>query len=59
MEDKPVYLDPSAPVELRVRDLLKRMTLEEKLAQLQSVWPRIFGTAVIQWEKLEDLLKTG
>ncbi|MEM3079297.1 MAG: glycoside hydrolase family 3 N-terminal domain-containing protein, partial [Thermoproteota archaeon] len=59
MEDKPVYLDPSAPVELRVRDLLKRMTLEEKLSQLQSVWPRIFGTTVIPREKLEDLLKTG
>ncbi|MGB9717280.1 MAG: glycoside hydrolase family 3 N-terminal domain-containing protein [Thermoproteota archaeon] len=59
MEDKPVYLDSSAPVELRVRDLLKRMTLEEKLAQLQSVWPRVFGVAAMPREKLEDLLKTG
>ncbi|MGN5374169.1 glycoside hydrolase family 3 N-terminal domain-containing protein [Sphingomonas hankookensis] len=29
-----VYRDPRAPVDLRVRDLLGRMTLEEKVAQL-------------------------
>ncbi len=30
----PPYLDPEQPVALRVRDLLSRMTLEEKLGQL-------------------------
>lgn len=30
----PVYKDPSAPVESRVKDLLKRMTIEEKALQL-------------------------
>src|SRR5688572_3976978 len=30
----PLYKDPRAPVDLRVRDLLSRMTLEEKAAQL-------------------------
>ncbi len=30
----PLYKDPRAPVDLRVRDLLSRMTLEEKVAQL-------------------------
>ena len=30
----PVYKDPSAPIEARVKDLLGRMTLEEKIAQL-------------------------
>jgi len=34
---KPLYLDPKAPVDERVRDLLSRMTLEEKVAQLGSV----------------------
>ncbi len=29
-----LYKDPRAPVDLRVRDLLSRMTLEEKVAQL-------------------------
>ena len=30
----PVYLDPSQPIERRVADLLGRMTLEEKLGQI-------------------------
>jgi beta-glucosidase len=36
--DRPLYKDPAQPVERRVEDLLSRMTLEEKAAQLQSVW---------------------
>ncbi len=32
------YLDASLPVEQRVADLLSRMTLEEKVAQLQGKW---------------------
>lgn len=35
---KPIYLRPDADVEARVEDLLARMTLEEKVAQLTSVW---------------------
>lgn len=31
---QPLYLDPKQPVEKRVTDLLKRMTLEEKVAQM-------------------------
>ncbi|HTR98710.1 MAG TPA: glycoside hydrolase family 3 N-terminal domain-containing protein, partial [Bacteroidota bacterium] len=33
----PLYRDARAPVEQRVRDLLSRMTLEEKIAQLQCL----------------------
>jgi beta-glucosidase len=33
---KPLFRDPKAPVSERVRDLLGRMTLEEKAAQLES-----------------------
>lgn len=37
---KPLYLDADQPVELRVKDLLSRMTLEEKVAQMcQYVGP--------------------
>jgi beta-glucosidase len=34
----PVYKDAHASVEVRVEDLLKRMTLEEKVAQMLSIW---------------------
>jgi beta-glucosidase len=37
-QEKPVYKDASRPVEERVRDLLARMTLEEKVAQTLAVW---------------------
>ena len=37
-QGKPVYLDARVPVDQRVADLLSRMTLEEKVAQLGSVW---------------------
>jgi beta-glucosidase len=36
----PTYRDASASVDARVADLLARMTLEEKVAQLQGIWNR-------------------
>ena len=36
-----IYLDPSAPTEKRVDDLISRMTLEEKTGQLLSIAPAI------------------
>ena len=37
-QTQPAYKNPSLPVEQRVKDLLGRMTLEEKVAQLESTW---------------------
>jgi beta-glucosidase len=34
----PLYKDASQPVNRRVNDLLARMTLDEKVAQLETVW---------------------
>ena len=34
----PLYKDPRQPADARVEDLLSRMTLDEKVAQLESVW---------------------
>jgi beta-glucosidase len=34
----PIYKDPRQPVEARVSDLMSRMTLDEKVAQLETVW---------------------
>jgi beta-glucosidase len=36
----PLYQDPKADVDQRVEDLLGRMTLEEKIVQLTTVWTR-------------------
>src|SRR5947209_9807243 len=35
---RPDYLDPALPTARRVEDLLSRMTLEEKVAQMLSIW---------------------
>ncbi|AYV44975.1 beta-glucosidase [Caulobacter flavus] len=37
-EGKALYKDASQPVDARVKDLLSRMTLEEKAAQLIGIW---------------------
>jgi len=37
-QEKPAYLNPNLPVEERVNDLVSRMTLEEKVAQLEGTW---------------------
>jgi len=36
--DEPAYRNAHLPVEQRVADLLSRMTLQEKIAQLQGTW---------------------
>ena len=38
------WQDVAQPVELRVADLMARMTLEEKIAQLYGVWVGAAGT---------------
>jgi beta-glucosidase len=43
----PLYKNPNLLMEVRVADLLKRMTLEEKVAQLQCHWETFsWGTVV-------------
>lgn len=37
-QDRPLYKDTSASVEQRVEDLLARMTLEQKIAQITTIW---------------------
>ncbi|MDE2447449.1 MAG: glycoside hydrolase family 3 C-terminal domain-containing protein [Gammaproteobacteria bacterium] len=38
--DAPLYKDPHATVDARVNDLLSRMTLQEKIAQISCIWQR-------------------
>ena len=42
----PAYKNPSLPAEKRVKDLLSRMTLEEKAAQMMCVWQQKAQTLV-------------
>ena len=37
-QDVPAYRDAKLPVEERVGDLIRRMTLEEKVAQMEGTW---------------------
>jgi beta-xylosidase len=63
------WRDPSRPVAERVADLLSRMTLEEKLAQLGSIWQgaadNTGGVAPMQDQfsdelpPLDELIKNG
>ena len=38
--DTPVYKDPTASIDARVTDLLGRMTLAEKVVQMQCMWQK-------------------
>lgn len=56
------YKNPNLPVEKRVADLLKRMTLEEKVAQLQSTHagrPRLTDEFFNNTKKLDSMYANG
>ena len=42
----PLYKNPALPPARRVKDLLSRMTLEEKAAQMMCVWQKKSETLV-------------
>ena len=54
------YQDPALAVDDRVGDLLGRMTVEEKIAQLGSIWAfEIVGDDGLDRGKLDELLGAG
>ncbi len=55
-----VYRDASQPIDARVDDLLERMTLEEKLAQLGCVWStQLVENDAFSRAKADALLANG
>src|ERR1035441_6364945 len=46
---KPVYLDPAQPMERRIADVISRMTLEEKAAQLNHLSSRNLRLQIPPW----------
>jgi beta-glucosidase len=64
LTEKPVYKDSSASTEQRVEDLIKRMTLEEKVAQLMGFWDpddskTLIGDSTFKEEIFKEILKNG
>jgi beta-glucosidase len=56
----PVYKDPSATIERRIDDLLKRMTLEEKAAQLDMLaGSDLVSAGELSMEKMEKWMKNN
>ena len=60
---RPAYLDESLPFEQRARDLVSRMTLEEKVSQMKDVAPPIarLGVPEYNWwnEALHGVARSG
>ncbi|MDX1936593.1 MAG: hypothetical protein SFU21_05735, partial [Flavihumibacter sp.] len=59
----PIYKNKSAPIELRIKDLLSRMTLEEKLRQIDIWHPKTDVSKPVELTKvltaLGDTIKNG
>lgn len=54
----PLYTDSSQPVEKRVKDLLKRMTLEEKVDQMQDLkFAQFMTDGKVDAEKMDSVLE--
>jgi len=60
MKKDKLYLDPSQPVGIRVEDLVSRMTLEEKVAQLGGIWGfELLEKRSFSFEKAMNRIKNG
>ena len=61
--DKPPYLNPDLPAEQRAADLVSRMTLEEKVLQMQNSAPALdrLGIPAYDWwnEALHGVARAG
>ena len=50
----PIYRNPKTPPEKRVKDLLKRMTLLEKAAQMMCMWQEQGRELADGWAQFEQ-----
>lgn len=53
IESKPLYLDATQPIETRIDDLMKRMTLKEKIGQLNLPCAYVDNLGKTPQEKME------
>lgn len=58
--NNPIYLDPTQPIEKRVEDLISRMTVDEKVAQLRSYYAyEVMEHGNVSTEKMQKLAGNG
>ena len=53
--EKPLYLDPARPIDARIDDLLNRMSLEEKVGQLNMPCVYVEALGKTTEEKMEEV----
>ncbi|KAI9100051.1 hypothetical protein K1719_024269 [Acacia pycnantha] len=53
------YKNPNAPIEVRVKDLLSRMTLKEKIGQMTQIERRVATPSAIGNFSIGSILSTG
>jgi len=62
-QETPLFRDPNAPLDARIKDLIGRMTLQEKIDQLSSTAPAIprFDVPAYDWwnEALHGVARAG
>jgi len=56
MQSLPAYKNPNLPVQARVDDLLSRLTLEEKIAQMMNVTPAIDRLGIPRYDYWNEAL---
>ncbi|KAL6962560.1 beta-glucosidase [Sarracenia purpurea var. burkii] len=52
------HKDPNRPINTRIRDLMRRMTLEEKIAQMMQL-EKVNATSEILWDYSIDSVLSG
>jgi beta-glucosidase len=55
-QTQPPYLNPNLPIQTRVDDLVSRMTLEEKVRQMQNAAPAVERLGIPQYEWWNEAL---
>ncbi|KAK1389769.1 Beta-xylosidasealpha-l-arabinofuranosidase 2 [Heracleum sosnowskyi] len=53
------YKDPSQPIEIRIKDLMKRMTLEEKIGQMTQIERTVTSVEVMKKYFIGSVLSDG
>ncbi|KAL7201554.1 hypothetical protein ACSBR1_033285 [Camellia fascicularis] len=59
MNNNPIYKNPNSPIESRIKDLLSRMTLSEKIGQITQIDRRVATRSAIRDLSIGSILSAG